>query len=49
MTSAPAVSTQPTTPASDPIAELERLGNLRAQGVLTDTEFEAAKAKFLAP
>jgi len=28
-------------------AELERLGNLRRQGLLTDDEFNAAKAKLL--
>lgn len=40
----------PGTPAggSDTIAELERLGQLRQQGLLTDEEFTAAKAKLLA-
>jgi hypothetical protein len=33
--------------AADPIAELERLGQLKAQGILTDEEFAAAKAKLL--
>jgi hypothetical protein len=36
------------TPApADPVAELERLGQLKAQGVLSDEEFAAAKAKLL--
>jgi hypothetical protein len=47
---------QPTPPASgsapapqeDLIAQLERLGTLKAQGLLTDEEFAAAKAKLLA-
>ncbi len=34
-------------PQDDMIAQLERLGNLRAQGLLTDEEFAAAKAKLL--
>jgi hypothetical protein len=34
-------------PASDPNAELQNLANLHAQGVLTDEEFSAAKAKIL--
>ena len=32
---------------SDPNAELQNLANLHAQGVLTDEEFAAAKAKIL--
>ena len=31
----------------DPIAELERLAQLKQQGILTDEEFAAAKAKLL--
>jgi hypothetical protein len=31
----------------DPIADLKDLGELHAAGVLTDAEFEAAKAKVL--
>lgn len=31
----------------DPIAQLERLGALKAQGLLTDEEFNAQKAKIL--
>ncbi|HET6950167.1 MAG TPA: SHOCT domain-containing protein [Acidimicrobiales bacterium] len=41
---------QPAAPASggaDVTAELERLATLRNQGVLTDDEFAAAKAKLL--
>lgn len=34
--------------AQDPIAQLERLGKLREQGVLTDEEFAEQKAKILA-
>jgi hypothetical protein len=33
--------------ADDPIAQLERLGTLKAQGILTEEEFTAAKAKVL--
>lgn len=36
-------------PAPDiPIEQLQRLGALRDQGILTDAEFEAQKAKLLA-
>jgi heme exporter protein D len=34
--------------ASSPAAELERLANLKAQGVISDAEFEQLKAKALA-
>jgi putative oligomerization/nucleic acid binding protein len=34
-------------PAADPVAELQRLGELHSQGILTDDEFTAAKAKVL--
>ena len=34
-------------PASDSNADLQNLANLHAQGVLTDEEFAAAKAKIL--
>ena len=38
----------PSAPAgSDTVAELERLAALKQQGVLTDEEFAAAKAKLL--
>lgn len=35
-------------PAADPLEQLKQLGELKAQGVLTDAEFEAQKAKILA-
>lgn len=34
-------------PAPDPLEQLKQLGELKAQGVLTDAEFEAQKAKIL--
>lgn len=34
-------------PAADPIEQLERLAALKAQGILTDDEFAAQKAKIL--
>jgi hypothetical protein len=34
-------------PAPDPIAQLKELGALREQGILTDEEFAAQKAKIL--
>ncbi len=40
---APAPRAQP-----DPLAQLKELGELHAQGVLTDEEFAAQKAKILA-
>jgi hypothetical protein len=42
---APAV---PAAAESDPIAALKELGELHRSGVLTDGEFETAKAKLLA-
>ena len=42
-----AMAQQAAQPASDPNAELQNLANLHAQGVLTDQEFAAAKAKIL--
>jgi hypothetical protein len=39
----------PAAPARpDPLAQLQQLGDLKAQGILTDAEFEAQKAKILA-
>jgi hypothetical protein len=35
-------------PARDPIAQLKDLAELKSQGVLTDAEFDAQKAKILA-
>ncbi len=43
--SAPPAAAPPA--AEDPIAQLERLGELRDKGVLTDEEFDAQKAKLL--
>jgi hypothetical protein len=37
----------PAAPAADPIEQLKELGELRDQGVLTDEEFAAQKAKIL--
>ena len=34
-------------PAADPIEQLKELGQLHAQGILTDEEFAAQKAKLL--
>jgi hypothetical protein len=44
--SAPAPA--PAAPAADPIEQLKELAALREQGVLTDEEFAAQKAKLLA-
>jgi hypothetical protein len=47
----PAAAPAPAAPAGgitqDSMAELERLGKLHADGILTDEEFAAAKAKVL--
>ena len=45
---APPPAPAPAAPAPDPIEPLQRLGELKASGVLTETEFEAQKAKILA-
>jgi hypothetical protein len=37
----------PPAPAADPIEQLRQLGELHEQGVLTDAEFAAQKAKIL--
>jgi len=39
---------QPAAPARDPVAQLKDLAELKSQGILTDAEFEAQKAKILA-
>ena len=44
---APAPAPAPAAAAPDPIEQLEKLGQLKAQGLLTDAEFEAQKAKLL--
>jgi hypothetical protein len=43
--SAPAAA--PASAPADPIAQLKDLADLKAQGVLTDAEFEAQKARVL--
>jgi hypothetical protein len=35
-------------PAPDMLTQLQQLGDLKAQGILTDAEFETQKAKILA-
>jgi hypothetical protein len=37
----------PAAPAPDPIEQLKQLGELRQQGILTEEEFAAQKAKIL--
>jgi Short C-terminal domain len=37
----------PAAPAADPIEQLKELGQLHAQGILTDDEFAAQKARIL--
>ena len=45
---APAAAAAPAAPAVDPTtAQLENLANLHTQGILSDEEFAAAKAKAL--
>jgi hypothetical protein len=43
----PAAPPAPAAPAADPIEQLKQLGALHQQGVLTDEEFAAQKAKLL--
>jgi hypothetical protein len=38
----------PPAPARDTVSQLKDLADLKAQGILTDAEFEAQKAKILA-
>ena len=38
----------PPAPEADVLAQLEKLGELRASGVLTEAEFESQKARLLA-
>ena len=47
MQAAQAPAPAPAPAPADPNAELQNLANLHAQGVLTDEEFAAAKAKAL--
>jgi hypothetical protein len=44
----PQQAAAPAAAAPDPIEQLKQLGELHAQGVLTDEEFAAQKAKLLA-
>jgi hypothetical protein len=44
---APAPAPAPAAPAEDPVAQLQKLGELHAQGILSDDEFAAAKAKII--
>jgi Short C-terminal domain len=44
----PAAAPAAAAPAPDPIEQLSKLGELHRQGVLTDEEFAAEKAKLLA-
>jgi Short C-terminal domain/Domain of unknwon function (DUF3824) len=37
----------PPAPAADPVEQLKDLAELKAQGILTDAEFEAQKARIL--
>ena len=43
----PAYQEAPAPPQADPIEQLKQLGELHSQGVLTDEEFAAQKAKLL--
>ena len=43
----PPPAAAPAEPAADPIEQLKELGQLHAQGILTDEEFAAQKAKLL--
>ena len=45
---APGYAEPPAAPGPDPIEQLRQLGELHAQGVLTDEEFAAQKARLLA-
>jgi hypothetical protein len=44
---APPPPPAPAAPAVDPIAQLQKLGQLHEQGVLTDEEFAVQKSKIL--
>jgi hypothetical protein len=44
---APAPAAPPPDPTTARIEQLQKLGELRTQGVLTDAEFEAQKARIL--
>ncbi len=42
------VAPAPAAQAEDPMEQLQKLGDLKAQGILTEEEFQAQKAKILA-
>jgi hypothetical protein len=44
----PAPAPAPAAPARDTVAQLKDLAELKSQGILTDAEFDAQKAKILA-
>ena len=44
----PAPPPPPAAPARDQVAQLKDLAELKSQGILTDAEFEAQKARILA-
>jgi Short C-terminal domain len=44
----PAAPAAPAAPARDQVAQLKDLAELKSQGILTDAEFEAQKARILA-
>ncbi len=44
---APAPAAEPAPAAADPIEQLKQLGALHQQGILTDEEFAAQKARLL--
>ena len=43
----PAPPAPPAAPAADPVEQLKQLAELKNQGILTDEEFAAQKAKIL--
>jgi hypothetical protein len=45
---APPPPPPPAAPATDTVTQLKELAELKAQGILTEAEFEAQKAKILA-
>jgi hypothetical protein len=45
--SPPSASSSPSSSSSDIIAAIERLGQLRERGILTDDEFRTKKAELL--
>jgi hypothetical protein len=45
----PPAPAAPAAAASSPIEQLKELGELKAQGILTEEEFAAQKAKLLGP